>query len=145
MPHRAETILDTVTTLLTGLATTGTNVYRARVYPVDAFPAITVEKGEDIAREAEDAVLDTVLREMVLRVVMHVNQNTNVETTLHQVAAEVYAALAADATLGLSYVFDCDIIGDDAPEIEDSQDLPVARLVSNWAIFYEHSKTSAET
>lgn len=144
MTHRAETILAAVETALTGLATTGANVERGRAYAVPVLPALTISKGSDLASET-DEILDPLARELLIDVDIHLNQTGNSETALNAIAAEVYAAMTVDYTLGLSYVFDCALVGDDAPEIEGSQDLPVARMRSTWRIVYEHSITSAET
>jgi len=143
MTHRAESILDAMTTAVTGLATTGTNVERGRVWPVATLPALTVAKGADIASDGED-ILPTLVREMTVSITAHITQLGNPETALHAIAAELFAAIRANPTLGLAYVFDCELIGDDAPEISDSHDLPVAAMVSNWRVLYEHSKSDAE-
>ena len=141
--HRAESILAAFATTLTGLSTTGANVVRGRVWAVEFFPSLTVYKQADAASENQE-VLDMLARELSVSVEIHINATGNPETPLNQIAAEIYAAINADVTLGLAYVFDCEFIGDDAPEIEPAQDLPVARMVSNWVVIYDHSKSSAE-
>jgi len=143
MTHRAETILDAIATTLTGLTTTGTNVTRGRVYPVTAEPALSIFKGDDDATESEEIIGETV-RELNVIIQAHLQALGNPETVLNQIAAEVYAAMRLDITLGLAYVFDTRIVGDAAPEIEDSQDLPTARMSSTWLIIYSHSDASAE-
>ena len=144
MTHLAETILDTVETLLTGLATTGTNVKRARVWPVDTLPAISIFKSDDI-RSDQDSLDDGFLvREMIVNITIHVRTADNLETVLNQVAAEIFAAMSADKTLGISAVFDTQLIGENEPLIEDTQDLPVASMVSGWLITYQHTSGSAE-
>lgn len=144
MTHRAESILDALTVAVTGLTTTGANVARGRTYPVSVRPALSVFKGEDNVSEAE-IELPTVLREMRVSVAIHVHETGNLETALNAIAAEVFAALKSNRTLGLSYVYDTDLIGDDEPEIDDSLDLPTGRMVSNWQVVYEHSEASAES
>ena len=139
--HRAESILDAVTTNLTGLVTTGSQVARGRVWPAPGFPALSIFKGDDLAT-AEP--LDEEERDLSVSVVALVQATGNPETTLNQIAAEVFAALMADRTQGLAYVFDTALVGDEAPEIEDSQDLPIGRMEMIYTIRYEHSKTSAE-
>jgi hypothetical protein len=141
--HRAETILETIKTNLTGLATTGANVARGRVWPVDALPALSIYKGSDEA-SVDEPPLDTLVRELDLSIHIHTSQTGNPETHLNAIAAEVFAALTADPTQGLGYVFTTELVADAEPEIVDSQDLPVGRMVSAWRIVYEHSKTDAE-
>lgn len=143
MTHRAETILNAVTSTVTGLSTTGSNVERGRVWPVDPRPALSVFKGEDQVSEPEGQFY-SVVRELQVSIAIHIHATGNPETALNQIAAEIFAALTVDRTLGLADVFDTYLIGDDAPEIDDSLDKPTARMVTNWRVVYEHSETSAE-
>lgn len=140
--HRSESILSAIETALTGLATTGANVARGRAYAVPLFPALTISKGSDSADD--DTVLPVLERDLSVFIDIHVNATGNSETALNAIAAEVFAALRADPTLGLSYVYDCALVGEDEPEIEGGQDLPVARMRSTWLVIYEHSTGSAE-
>ena len=143
MTHRAETILNTIEGLLTGLATTGANVQRARVWPVDSLPALSIYKSDDL-RSIEDALDNELTRELTVNINIHVKQTGNVETVLNQVAAEIFAAMSVDKTLGLAYVFNALLIGETEPLIEDSQDTPNAQMVSGWLVTYQHSDVSAE-
>lgn len=142
MTHRAESILAAVQTNLTGLATTGANIKRGRVWPTDVRPALSIFKGED---SAGDDSLDPLDRELSIEIHIHTKQTGNPETHLNSIAAEVFAAMTADISQGLAYVFNTELEGDSAPEIEDAQDLPVARMVSTWVVTYEHSATSTES
>ncbi len=64
MTHRAESILDAIETAVTGLTTTGANVKRGIVWPVNAFPAIRVIKRADLADG--DSVVDVLQRTMTV-------------------------------------------------------------------------------
>ncbi len=142
--HRRETILQTVLTLLTGLATTGSNVKRARAYKPDVLPALSIAQGPDVL-SPEHAYLGDIMRQLTVRIAAHVQDTTNLETELNQISAEVYAALTADRSLGLDYVFDLNIESDSDPEIEGGEtQQPVGRLVMEYNLIYEHSDTSAE-
>jgi len=143
MTHRAETVLDALTTELSGLTTTGTRVARGRVWPREDYPALSIYKGADVASDDED-VIDTIVRELTFNVVIQVKQTGNPETHLNAIAAEVFAALAANPTLGVDWIFDVEFVEDEEPEIEDAQDMPVASMVTIWKVFYEHSETNAE-
>lgn len=142
MTHRAETILETLETVLTGLSTTGARVKRGRVWNVPAVPALTIRKGADVV--SADPSLETELRDLDVIIEIHTKQTGNPETALNAIAAEVYAALGADHTLGFDWVFSVELVGDDAPEDDDGKELPAGRLASNWRIQYEHSYVSAE-
>ena len=142
--NRVETIMAAVATALTGLATTGARVQRLKVWPLDTLPALSIYQGASVVLEDDEEVLDSIMRRLEFRVVATVRGTGVLETTLNQIAAEVYAALTADRTLGLAYVFDQRLVGDDVPEVEAEQDQPVARQSMNYSLLYEHSGTSTE-
>lgn len=143
MTHRAESIMSAAESVLTGLATTGANVERGRVWPVSGLPALTIAKGAD-AQFSDGEDFDGISRILEFSVSIHVTPTGNPETAAHAILAEVYAALRADITLGLAYAYECEILGDDEIELDDSTDTKKARLVSNWRVYYDHSLESAE-
>ncbi len=143
MTHRAESILDAAAAALGSLATTGDRVYRARAWKTAERPALIIFKGSDLASEDEET-LDAIVRELELNIEILVETGQNLETVLNQVAAEIFGAIAADPTLGLAYVHDCELIGEDEPQLEAETETPLGRMYSRWRVFYEHSETSAE-
>ena len=142
MTHRSESILSAVNTALTGLATTGANVQRFRAWPVTTLPALTILKGGDQVANG-DSGMDVITREMIITIRAAVKGAGVLETSLNQIAAEIFAALKADYTLGLAYVYDLALLSESEPAI-DEQDEPVAYQDSMYQITYEHSETSAE-
>ena len=144
MTNRVETIMEAVAAAVTGLATTETRVQRARAWPVSSLPALSVFQGENRVLEGEDWPMGVIGRELTFSIVSQIKAITNLETIANQICAEVYAALTADRTLGLPYVFDLNLVSDSALDIEAEQDEPTARQVMTWAVIYEHSETSTE-
>ncbi len=144
MAHRAESIMAAVTTLLTGLTTTGSRVKRSRAWTVDTLPALTIMQGDNDV-ENVDAELGLVTRTLELLITSHVKSTDTLETKLNLIATEVFTALRADETLGLAYVFDIVPEGDSAPEIDSDLEKPSATQILNWAVLYEHSETSTES
>lgn len=145
MTHRAESILATVATTLTGLTTTASRVQRARAWPIPELPALTILKGRDELLDDDDYVLDDVLRRLEVEIRAQARSVGVLETTLNTIAAEVYAALVADRTLGLGYVHDVELVADEAPELEAEQDQPVGRMAMTYTVIYEHSNASTES
>lgn len=144
MTHRAESIMQAVTTAVTGLATTGANVTRGRAYPVAALPALSVFQAEEsILGDIQSST--RVTRELIINIEIHVQATTQLETIINAIRAEVYAALMADRTQGLAYVIDTQWQDDSQPEIDGENETPVARVLMRWAITYQHSLTSAES
>lgn len=144
MAHKAEQILGAVTTALTGLTTTGSNVQRARVYevPDGVDQALSIQMGADeLLEEGNMAYIDRLLN---IEVVAHAKAGTGVDTTLNQIRAEVHQALYTDRTQGLGFVINTYCNGDDAPEFSGEADSPVARQVLNYVVHYRHAVADPE-
>lgn len=141
--HRAETIMDQVVASVTGLATTGTRVVRARVRTVETAPALSVEMGgDDVAPDR--SAWPRIERELNVQIIIHVKNNTEPDSDLNQIRAEVYAAMMADRTLGQTFVMDVDPIGDNEPEITGEGEKVTARQQMNFVVKYRHSWDNAE-
>lgn len=149
MTHRAATILSTITTTLTGLTTTGARVEQSRAYPVGTYPALTVRMAADVPLgDMGQTMTGRVDRELEVVITAHTRTETLTstnETTLNAIRAEVWAALTADHTLGLTYVIDCWLVSDDEPEDgQGDADQIINRQDMRWRVRYFHSLTSAE-
>lgn len=102
MAHVRKQIRDAVVTALTGLATTGSNVYRSRIYPLESSKL----PGLCIFTLSESVVFDTmtlsrsIQRELEVAVEAYVKGTSNYDNTLDQIAVEVEEAIASDVTLG---------------------------------------------
>lgn len=142
--HRAESILQAITTTLTGLTTTQTRVERARVWPVNECPAISIERGDDqTLEEGRSLGFQDRQLEVVITSYVKASSTSNPETELNQIAAEVYTALFADVTQGLSYVIDTHWFSDSRPEMT-GQESKTAVMRMTFIIHYRHSLTSPE-
>lgn len=143
MTHRAETIMQAVTTTLTGLTTTGTRIQRGRVRTVETAPALSIMMGSD-GINPDRSAYPHVARDLTINVIIHVMNNTAPETELNTIRAEVFAALMADRTLGQTFVSDIDAIGDDDPELDGEGEKITARQQMNFIVKYRHNWSSAE-
>lgn len=142
MTHRAETILSTVQTLLDGLTTTGSNVERGRVRVVEdgEYPSLTIGMGgDDVNPDLSN--YPEVHRDLNLKIIIHVKNNTAPYTQLNLIREEVYKALLSDPTLGLGYVVDSNSLSDEEPEFTGEADQIVGQQVMNFSIEYRHSWT----
>lgn len=113
MTARAESILATIETTLTGLTTTGSNVQRGQIYrhELAKLPAIAIFMGaDDLAAEFQTGLIDWELTVKIESTVMldsvYTELGTTLETVLNLIREEVHAAIMADHTLGLAYVID---------------------------------------
>lgn len=98
MPHARQQIREAVGTLLTGLVTTGPNVFESRVYPHDKLPAIAIYTLNEAVEATTQEGNQT--RRLVLLVEGRAKVNSDVDDTLDDIAAEVETALLADQDLG---------------------------------------------
>jgi len=142
MTHRAESIMAAVVTVVTGLTTTGTRVVRARVRTVEAAPALSVEQGADDINP-ELSSFPKLARELNVKIIAHVKDNDDADSDLNLIRSEVFAAMRADNALGLEYISDIDLIGDDEPEFTGDADQVVGRQQMNYVVKYRHSWTDA--
>lgn len=98
MAHQRKTIRDQVITSLTGLTTTGSNVFNSRVYPNEQskLPLLNVYT---ISESSELDAVGRLLRSVDLVVEGFASANSNIENTLDTIATEVEEALGSDNTL----------------------------------------------
>lgn len=99
--HVRQQIREKVGTTLTGLTTTGSNIYESRVYPLEAgnLPALVVYTKNE---ESEPIVIGTnrlSSRNLSLIVEIYAKTTTNFDDTIDTISKEVEVAIAADTTL----------------------------------------------
>lgn len=147
--HLRDRILDAFATLLTGLATTGSNVFKDRdsdnePLGADVLPALTIQQVDDAG--ANLTVHGRVFqRALNLEVVAHVRQTTGTLTRkkLNLINQEIEVALATDKSLGglCKYInpgnFDFSTTGD--------ADLVVARMRMQFQVIYLYAEGTPDT
>jgi hypothetical protein len=142
MPHRREQIMDAVVTAVTGLTTTGTNVFRGRAYPLGEaeLPGLLVYMGgEEVVSEQ---TLDEMICVMEVAVVPMVAVTADPDQALNLIAEESTVALAADYTLALpGVVYRIEEIGADEPEIAGEGETIAAAQRLRWQITYRRNRT----
>jgi len=97
--HVRRQIRDAVKTLLTGLTTTGSNVYSSRVWPMRSavMPGLIIYTAEE---ESELGSIGTLDRVVALAVEGYVNDTSSLNDILDQICSEVETAMAADVMIG---------------------------------------------
>ena len=133
MSHVRKLIRDNVVTTLTGLSTTGSKIYRSRVYPLAA---------NDASEYATNVRPRTLLRTMTVSVEAYVQAKADYDSALDTISAEIEAALAVDVTRG-GYAKDTRIIAFDADYSGDG-DIPVASAVFTVEVLYSTLENDAE-
>jgi len=118
--HVRKSIRDNIKTTLTGLTTTGTNVFQTRFYPLAEakLPALAIYTKSETSEYSTIKTPRTQVRTLDVTVEAYVSGNTNVDNTLDAIATEVEEALYTDLTRGGNAKetrvtsFDADFSGD---------------------------------
>lgn len=103
MAHVRKTIRDKIVTLVTGLSTTGTNVFRSRVYPLESakLPGLTVYTLDEDSQIITMGSTGNNRMDRVVEIAIegYARETSNLDDKLDQIALEVEEAIAADDTL----------------------------------------------
>lgn len=102
MSHVRKQIRDNIVSTLTGLTTTGSKVYKTRVYPLaeGKLPGLCIYTGSETSEASTLTIPRTKTRLLEVFVEAYAAGVTNVDDSLDQICVEVEEALAADVTRG---------------------------------------------
>ena len=102
MTHVRQQIRDDIVTTLTGLTTTGSNVFRSRIFPLEEtnLPALCIYTKSEASEYDTIGLPRSVNRVLDVAVEAYVKGVSNYDNTLDTIAVEVEEAIAADITLG---------------------------------------------
>ena len=102
MTHIRQQIRDAVVARLTGLATTGGNVFGSRVYPIqpNEMPGVLVYSLRETADAETMGHPRLLVRRADIAVEVLATANADLDDTLDTAAKEIEVAIAADMTLG---------------------------------------------
>jgi hypothetical protein len=99
MAHKRTSIRNNVTTTLTGLTTTGLNVFESRIYPNELakLPLLNVYSNTETS---ELSSIGKIERNLEIMVEGFAKATANIDEALDVIAKEVEVALATDLTRG---------------------------------------------
>lgn len=120
MAHVRKQIRDAIVTAVTGLTTTGSNVFRSRVFPIETtkLPALCVYTKSEAVDFDTLTINRSIMRNLEVMIEAYVSGTSNYDDDLDTIAVEVEEALSADVTLaGISKdlqvtAFEADYVGD---------------------------------
>ena len=142
--HIRQQIRERVGTTLTGLSTTGSNVFQSRVFNLEEsnLPAIIIYTKSEAGELLEMGSTRTLQRNLALVVEAYVKANTNYDDTIDTIAKEVEAAMGADVTHN-------DLARDsflDSTEINynGEGEQPIAVMTMIYNIIYLTTETTAD-
>lgn len=141
--HRAEQIAAAVVATVTGLTTTGANVFRGRALPLEAakVSALVVRTISDApSNEGGSSSFRFLDRELTIAISGHAfGTQADVETTLNLIRKELTIAMQADHTQGLSFVIDTDEL-DTEYSIQPEGDKIMGIVETQWELLYRSSR-----
>lgn len=137
--HVREAIAQAVLTAITGLTTTGANVFRDRdtdENPLHAteIPALTVTDDGEPAEVVSLGVSRLLERRMRITVAAHVKATSGYSTLLNTILSELETALGATGSLGGAK--QVDLVEVRQREISDVADKPTVRQDFTFECFY---------
>jgi hypothetical protein len=137
MPHVRKLLRDNLKSSLTGLSTTGSNVYQSRVYPLAAnkLPGLLIySKSEDTEYQVM-GLPRLQLRVVYFTVEIYVKATSLYDDSIDQICLEVEESLYANRTLGGS-AKDCKIAGVEI-DFGGDGDQPVGRATLTVEVQYQ--------
>ena len=111
MAHVRKLIRDNIKTTLTGLATTGSNVFQTRLFSLgeDKLPALCIYTSSEETEYGSITLPRTQIRTLDITVEAYVKGTSAIDDTLDTIAVEVEEALQTDVTRG-GYAKKTDIV-----------------------------------
>lgn len=102
MSHVRKQIREAVVSAVTGLTTTGSNVFEARIFNFNPsnLPALIVSTPSETSFPNSFPTPRPIERDLEVLIVGYARENSNLEDKLDLIAKEVETALASDLTLG---------------------------------------------
>lgn len=145
MAHVRKLIRDNITTTLTGLTTTGTNVYQTRVYPLaeDKLPGLAIYTSSETTEYATINPPRTQIRTLTVNIELYVKGLTGYDNDLDQISTEIEEALYTDLTRG-GYAKETRITAFDA-DFSGEGDQPVAYATMTVEVDYMTLENDVET
>ena len=99
--HIRQQIRERAGTVLTGLTTTGSNVFETRIYPLENtnLPALVIYTKNETSEPIVISTNRLISRELELIVEVYVKQTSNFDDQVDKICKEVEVAISADTTL----------------------------------------------
>ena len=137
MTHRAKQIFSALTTALTGLTTTATNIKQSRVWAVHQVPALTVRLGPMLTQETIGQLTDQALTVLVD---IHVKaKEESIDDDVLLIHQEIWKAVMADYSLGLPFVIDTTITDLSEPVLSGDGERAGAKATLTIEVKFRHS------
>ena len=144
MTHVMQSIRSNLVSTLTGLATTGANVYETRVYPLaeDKLPGLAIYTTSEASDYATMSPPRTVLRTITASVEIYVKAVSGYDDLVDNISAQIESALYTDRTRG-GNARDTRVVSFES-QFSGDPDQPVGSAVLQVEVDYQTLENSAE-
>ena len=144
MAHLRQSIRERVGTDVTGLSTTGSNVFQTRLYPVEAgsLPCLLVYSTSEESEVTEMATPRRLTR-LLNVVIQGVVSATQPDDTLDLISKEVEVAMAADVKI--NDLADNSFLSSTEIEINAEGAKPIGIVRLNYVVEYRNLDNNPET
>ncbi len=145
MSHIRQQIREQVGTTLTGLTTTGSNVFESRVYPLSdaSLPALIIYSKSETSSISTMGTGLGIDRTMTLTVEAYVKANLTFDDTIDTICAEVEVAMGTDPSLNgkvrFSYLESTDI------DYDGDGENPIGYATMNYVVEYRTAQNAPST
>jgi len=142
MAHKRQAIRERVASTLTGLTTTGSNVFQSRVYPIEntKLPCLLIYTREETSEPLVMNPPRTIEKVLSLVVEGYVKANTNFDDTIDTICEEVEEALFTDRLIN-DLALDSFLVNTDI-SYNGEGDNPLGIVVMTFQITYHHTEGS---
>ena len=142
MTHKRQSIRERVASTLTGLTTTGANVFQSRVYPIEntKLPCLLIYTREETSEPLVMNPPRTIEKVLSLVVEGYVKANTNFDDTIDTICEEVEEALFTDRLVN-DLALDSFLVNTDI-SYNGEGDNPLGIVVMTFQITYHHTEGS---
>ena len=142
MAHKRQLIRERVATTLTGLTTTGSNVFQSRVYPIEntKLPCLLIYTREETSEPLTTNPPRAIEKILSLVVEAYVKANANYDDTIDTITEEVEEALYGDRLIN-NLALDSFLVNTDI-SYNGEGDNPLGIVVMTFQITYHHTEGS---
>jgi hypothetical protein len=142
MAHIRQSIRERVASTLTGLTTTGSNVFQSRVYPIEntKLPCLLIYTREETSEPLTTNPPRAIEKVLSLVVEGYVKANTNFDDTIDTICEEVEETLFTDRLIN-DLALDSFLVNTDI-SYNGEGDNPLGIVVMTFQITYHHTEGS---
>lgn len=145
MAHVRQQIREAIAAAVTGLTTTGANVFQTRVYPLQNsnLPALTIATDSEAVGENQTLTFNsrTVERTLEVTITAHVKATDDFDDSIDTIFAEVEAALGRNLLTGLIREIR---LSDLQTAFSDDSEKPTGQGIMTWMVDYQTATNDAE-